>query len=136
MKIKRGQRGQVLVMLFGAMFLGGGLAASVLSSGAALKEMKEDIKALKLEDPRKDRALDIVARWKKTAKPAWKAQQETVDEIARLMANQYTTLNQLDEQFSIQGASMTDAEAQVIGLRDELRSVLSRSEWNRVFASD
>jgi hypothetical protein len=35
------QRGQVLILIFGAMFLGGGLAAGVFSSGTALKYMKK-----------------------------------------------------------------------------------------------
>ena len=132
----RSQRGQVLIIVFGAIFLGGGLAAGVLSSGTTLKAMKKDIKALELEKGRRDRALDILSQWEKAVKPVWKVHSRSNDELVKLMRTQYTTRDALDNQFAAQGDSMSAAEEQVLVFRDELRSVLSKSEWDKVFAKD
>jgi hypothetical protein len=132
----RKQQGQVLVILVGALFLGGaGLAAGVMASGDSLKTMKKSIKSLQLDDAREDRALDVLKRWKKAAKPVHKAHSKTSDQILKLLKNQHTTADDLAAIFSSQADHTNSAEVQVVAFRDELRAILSQSEWDRVFAS-
>jgi hypothetical protein len=127
------QRGQVLILIFGAMFLGGGLAAGVFSSGTALKDMKKDIKQLDLAAHREKQALDILEGWKDTVKPRWKANEKRVDELFSLLEKQHTPAATLEELFVEQAGDVAEAEASVLMLRDELRTVLNRDEWTRVF---
>jgi hypothetical protein len=132
----RRQRGQVLVIIVGTLFLGGaGLATGVLSSGDTLKSMKKNIKALNLADSREDQALDVLKRWKKAAKPVWKAHSKKGDEILDLLEDQYTTEIELRELFAEQADNTADATVQVEGNRDDQRANLSKNEWDRVFAS-
>jgi hypothetical protein len=132
----RRQRGQVLVIIVGTLFLGGaGLATGVISSGDSLKARKKSIKVLNLDDARQDQALDVLKRWKKTAKPVWKMHLKKGDEILDLLEDQYTTEVELRELFAEQADNTADANVQVEGLRDELRAILSQNEWDRVFAS-
>jgi hypothetical protein len=131
----RNQRGQVLVIIIGTLFLGGaGLATGVLSSGETLKAMKKDIKALNLDDAREDQALDVLKRWNKAAKPVWKAHSKKSDEILDLLKDQHTTDVVLRELFAEQADNTANANVQVAGIRDELRAILSKSEWDSVFA--
>ena len=136
MKSRHRQHGQVLIIIVGAVFLGGGLAAGALSSGTALKAMKKEIKALELDGNREEQALDILDRWKKAVKPVWKTHSKRSDEIIKLLEEQHASAAAFMELFSAQTSEMQDAEAQVLMFRDELRTVLSKDEWGRLFASD
>lgn len=136
MRSIRRQHGQVLIIIFGAIFLGGGLAAGVLSSGTALKAMKKEIKALELDENREEQALDILDRWKKAAKPVMKTHSKRSDEIIKLLEEQHTSGAALKGLFSKQTSEMQDAEDQILMIRDELRTVLSKDEWGRLFAHD
>jgi NCAIR mutase (PurE)-related protein len=136
MKAFRRQRGQVLVIVVGSIFLGGGLAAGALSSGATLKAIKKDIKSLEIDASREEQALDIVKNWKKAVKPVWKSQAKHSDQIVKLLQNQHTTAEAVAEQFALQTSEIAGTEAQVLELRDQLRSVLTRDEWERVFSGD
>jgi hypothetical protein len=127
------QRGQVLVIIVGTLFLGGSLSAGIISSGKALKAMKSDIEALQLDEPREDRALDVIKRWKAAAKPVLKTHAKQSDEILELLMDQYTTAEALTVKFSAQNENNANADSQVLALREELRSILSKEEWNRVF---
>ena len=134
MNTLRKQRGQVLVILVGALFLGGaGMAAGVMASGDSLKQIEKSIKSLKLDDAREDQALDVLKRWKKAAKPVHKAHSKTSDELMDLLKDQYTSAEALAEVFTEQAERTASAEVQVVAFRDELRSILSEAEWNRVF---
>lgn len=133
----RKQRGQVLVILVGALFLGGaGLAAGVMASGDSLKKMEKSIKALHLDDEREDRALDVIKRWKKAAKPVHKAHSKTRDVLMDLLGDQHASAEALAEVFSQQADRTNSAEVQVAAFREELRGILSKSEWDRVFAAN
>ena len=133
----RKQRGQVLVILVGALFLGGaGLAAGVMASGDSLKKMEKSIKSLQLDDVREDRALDVLKRWKKAAKPVHKAHSKTRDVLMDLLGDQYTSAEALAEVFSEQADHTNSAEVQVAAFREELRAILNKSEWDRVFAAN
>ena len=130
----RKQHGQVLVILVGALFLGGaGIAAGVMASGDSLKQLEKSIKSLELDDAREDQALDVMKRWKKAAKPVHKAHSKTADELMDLLKDQYTSAEALTEVFSEQADRTATAEVQVVAFRDELRSILNEAEWNRVF---
>ena len=132
----RKQRGQVLIIIVGTLFLGGaGLATGALSSGDTLKAMNKDIKALNLDDAREDQALDVLKRWKKAAKPVWKAHSKKGDEILDLLEDQHTMEVELRELFAEQADNTADANVQVAGIREELRAILKKDEWDRVFAS-
>lgn len=132
----RKQRGQVLVILVGALFLGGaGVAAGVMASGDSLKKMEKSIKSLQLDDARKDRALDVLKRWKKAAKPVHKAHSKTGDEIMDLLKDQHVSAEALAQVFSEQADHTSSAEVQVVAFRDELRAILSKNEWDRVFGA-
>jgi hypothetical protein len=130
------QRGQVLIIIFGAMFLGGGLAAGALSSGAALKAIKKEIKALELDGNREEQALDILDRWKQAVKPVMKTHPKRSDEIIKLLEDQHASAAAFMALFSTQTREMQSAEAQVLMIRDELRTVLRKDEWQRLFARD
>jgi hypothetical protein len=135
MNIVRRQRGQVLVILVGTLFLGGaGLAAGVMSSGSTLKQLKKDIKALELTDAREDQALDVLKRWNKAVKPVAKEHRKHAKELLKMMKEQLTTADALAAEFAAQNNNTLDAGVQVAALRDELRAILSKSEWDRVFA--
>lgn len=133
----RKQRGQVLVILVGALFLGGaGLAAGVMASGDSLKKLEKSVKSLNLDDAREDQALDVLKRWKKAAKPVHKAHSKTGGVLMDLLEDQYTSAEALAEVFSEQADLTAGAEVQVVAFRDELRAILSISEWGRVFAAN
>jgi hypothetical protein len=52
-----------------------------------------------------------------------------------LLEDQYTTEIELRELFAEQADNTADATVQVEGIRDDLRAILSKNEWDRVFAS-
>jgi hypothetical protein len=136
MKLRHAQRGQVLVIVLGALFLGGGMAAGALSSGSTLKQLGKDIKALELDESREDRALDVLKRWQKSVKPMWKTHSKRTDEVIELLEDQYTTAETIREIFQLQSGDMADAELVVLGYREELRTVLGKDDWERVFAGN
>ncbi len=133
MNTVRRQRGQVLIIIFGAMFLGGGLAAGVFSSGTAVKDMKKEIKQLDLDADREKQALDILEGWNDAVKPMWKANEKRVDEFFSLLEKQHTPAATLEALFVEQSGDAAEAEVKILMLRDELRATLTRDEWARVF---
>lgn len=136
MNTARKQKGQVLTLLICAIFLGGaGVAAGIMASGESTKKMEKGVKALQLDDSRRDQALDVLKRWKKAAKPMYKAHSKANDELVDLLKDQYAPAEAISEVFTEQADRTVSAEVQLLALRDELRSILSEAEWNRVFAA-
>lgn len=130
------QRGQVLILLLGGLFLGGGIAAGLLTTGQPLKDIEKRAKALPLDEVREQRVLELMDAWKDVSKPAWKTRGEPADEIVRLVGERSATREQFLAEFDRLRAAMDAAHEQVLPIREQLRDTLSRDEWNALFAVD
>ncbi len=130
------QRGQVLILLLGGLFFGGGIAAGLLSTGQPLKDIEKRAKAMPLDETRSEQVLDLVDTWKEISKPTWKTRGEPADEIVRLVGERGATREQFLAEFDRLRSAMDAAQDQVLPIREQLRDTLSRDEWNRLFVTD
>ena len=134
MHIGRRQHGQVLVILLGALFLGGGVATGVITTGMSLKDLDKRIKDLDLSEAREEEARDFVSQWEDVTRSALKQREDRIDRILELLGDKATSDAELHAAFGDLHAEGDETLANVLSLRDELRTLLSEGEWNRLFA--
>ena len=81
-----GQGGQVLIILLGVMFLGGG-AASVVAfvQGQSPKEMKEVVKKVVSDDKRRDTVLMVIEDWEKRKEEQDKEFKKGQEHLVKIM---------------------------------------------------
>ena len=130
------QRGQVLLIIFATLFLGGGIATGVFSSGKSIKSLKKGIQSMQLEESRKDAVLDILDRWQDIAEPSQAGYESHAHAILELIGNQDASRAQFDELLQRQRDALLEAEDELLPLRDELRSALDKQQWNQLFGVD
>jgi uncharacterized protein YneF (UPF0154 family) len=104
------QHGQVLMIIFASLFLGGGIATGVFSSGKSIKSLQKTARSMT------QRSLKSHTR-----------------ALLDLIGNQGSTQAQFDELLLRHRAALLEAENELLPLRDELRSTLDQQEWARLF---
>jgi hypothetical protein len=127
------QHGQVLMIIFASLFLGGGIATGVISSGKSIKSLQKTVRSMALEESRRDAVLAILDRWQGIAEPPQRSLKTHTRAFLDLIGNQGSTQAQFDELLLQHRAALLEAEKELLPLRDELRSTLDQQEWARLF---
>ena len=133
MNLRNRQLGQIMWIILGMLFLGGGAATGVFSTGKSIDSIRKDVKALRLEGARQEHVHALLDRWKEIAEPAG----EDFNEYGQLLLDLITRQDASEQDFSAvlarQRGELQQSEDLLLPLRDELRAALEKEEWDRLF---
>ena len=133
MKQRGHQRGQVMLIILGSLFLGSGAVTGTFATGKSIKSLKKDVQRLEIGETRRAQVLDLFDRWDAISEPAVKDFEVYGRSLVKLLRPQQASSEQFHDLMERHRGSTRDAEARLLPLRDELRATLSRDEWDRLF---
>lgn len=133
MKLRRRQRGQIMLIILGSLFLGGGAVTGAFATGQSLKSLRKEAQQLDIGTARRDEVLALIDRWEAVSAPAVKDFEDYGRALLALLREQQASPPDFHDLMERQRQSARAAEERLLPLRDELRATLTRSEWDRLF---
>jgi uncharacterized membrane protein YgaE (UPF0421/DUF939 family) len=125
------QSGQILILLLGALFLGGG-AASVVAfvHGQSPKEMKEAVKKVVSDDKPRDAALTIIEDWEKGKKEQEKEFQKERAQLVKIMKRHDAKREEADLAAVKLDESIRAMDRSFLDMRFGVKNQLTKKEWD------
>jgi uncharacterized membrane protein YgaE (UPF0421/DUF939 family) len=125
------QGGQVLIILLGVMFLGGG-AASVIAfvQGQSPKEMKEAVKKVVSDDKRRDAVLTVIEAWEKGKKEQDKEFKKGQEQLVQIMKRHDAKREEADRVAAKLDESIRDLDRSFLEMRFRAKDQLTKEEWD------
>jgi len=133
MNLHKRQSGQLMLIVLGTLFLGGGTATGVFVSGKTIDSIRRDVKAIRLDAHRQEEVIALLDHWVAIADSASDALPEYASALMDLVRRQDATRVDFQRVLERQRVAFREAEGELLPLRDQLRTTLSRDEWNRLF---
>jgi uncharacterized protein HemX len=126
-----GQGGQVLIILLGVMFLGGG-AASVVAfvQGQSPKEMKEAVKKAVSDDKRRNGVLTVIEDWEKGKKEQEKEFKKGQEQLVQIMKRHDAKREEADRVAEKLDASIRDMDRSFLDMRFRVMELVTKEEWD------
>jgi ParB-like chromosome segregation protein Spo0J len=124
------QGGQVLIILLGALFLGGG-AASVLVfvQGQSPKAIKEAVKKAVSDDKRRDSALTIIEDWEKGKQEQEEEFRRERAQLMKIMKRHDAKREEADLVAAKLDASILAMDRSFLDMRFDVKDQLTKAEW-------
>jgi Glu-tRNA(Gln) amidotransferase subunit E-like FAD-binding protein len=128
------QKGQVLIILLGALFLGGSAATiQTMATGKSIETLESDVKRIVKDPDRAQAVLKILEQWKAEGTAFWKAQENHQEALHALIARHDATR----EAFAKLEVSIASVDAryteEFMNIRASIRENMTRQEWQAVF---
>lgn len=128
------QKGQVLIILLGALFLGGSAATiQTMATGKSIDTLESDVKRVVKDPGRAQEVLKILEQWKTDGTVFWKAQDYHQEALHALVARHDATR----EEFAALEASIDSVDARYteafMNIRASIHENMTRQEWQAVF---
>jgi hypothetical protein len=128
------QKGQVLIILLGALFLGGSAATiQTMATGKSIDTLESDVKRVVKDPGRAQAVLKILEQWKTEGTVFWKAQESHQEAIHALIARHDATR----EEFAKLEVSIASVDAryteEFMNIRASIHENMTRQEWQAVF---
>ena len=127
------QRGQIMLIILGTLFLGAGAATGVFTSGKSIGSIRKEVGRMHLEAARQERVYDLLDRWEEIAEPAQRGFEEYGQALLDLVARQDATAADFQAVLGRQRDELKRSEGQLLPVREALRETLSEDEWRRLF---
>jgi hypothetical protein len=127
------QRGQIMLIILGTLFLGAGAATGVFTSGKSIESMRKDVRGLQLDAIRQQRIYDLLDRWEDIADPAAQGFEAYGESLLALMRRQNASREEFEAVLGRQRSELAEAERRLLPLRDEMRAALTEEQWNQLF---
>lgn len=96
MKLRNRQLGQIMWIILGALFLGGGAATGLFTVGKSIDSIRKEVQELKLEGGKQDHVYALLDRWKAIAEPTEKDFSEYGQVVLDLVMRQDTSEQDFD----------------------------------------
>jgi len=120
----------MLIALFTLLFLGGGGGSYVLGQ---VDLLMDNVKAVVQADDRRKPAIDILKELEDDGKDYQKKQKKHVEDLDELTEKRSFDTAKADAIWDAMFKDMESFHAQALSRRQELKSVVKREEWPRVF---
>ena len=134
MTLQTNQRGQVLIILVGMLFLGGAtLAAGVFGTGKSLDDVEKAVNKQVADESRRNAAGKVIGLWSSDVNGFLEQSKDRQEALARLMRRHDATRPEFTAFLSAQASANDEVEQHVLDYRFALKQQLTREEWGRVF---
>ena len=133
MKHISNQRGQVLIILFSTLFLGGAATITTFTEGHSAKDMKKAVKKVVADDARKDEILELIDTWNKDKKKYDKEISKGRKSIAKVMERYDGTRQELQKEAARLDKAIQKSDRSYLDLRFNSKEKITRDEWNAIY---
>ena len=129
-------RGQVLILLVGALFLGGGaaLTGTLFWTGKSPETMRDDLKSLELSKDRVSTCNAIIERWETSHEEHAASLSDTEQRVEKLLRSADSTRSEIEAICNAENQNIDRAVDSALAYRQELRDALSAEEWRALFS--
>ena len=125
------QRGQILIILFGSMFLGGAASVTTFVEGSSTKDVKKAIKKIVPDETRKDEILTLIKQWDKQHKKTRKQVKKEQKALLKVLTNYDGSRDQMQHAADILNESIDDEDKVFLDLKYSMREKLTKEEWEQ-----
>ena len=125
------QRGQILIILFGSMFLGGAASVTTFVEGSSTKDVKKAIKKIVPDETRKDEILTLIKQWDKQHKKTRKQVKKEQKALLKVLTNYDGSRYQMQHATDILNESIDDEDKVFLDLKYSMREKLTKEEWDQ-----
>lgn len=131
MKNSAKQRGQILIILFGSMFLGGAASVTTFVEGSSTKDVKKAIKKIVPDETRKDELLTLIKQWDKQHKKTRKQVKKEQKALLKVLTSYDGSRDQVQHAADILNESIDDEDKVFLDLKYSMREKLTKEEWEQ-----
>jgi len=121
----------MLIALFTLLFLGGGGNSYVLGQ---IDVLTGNVKAVVQGEDRRKQAVELLKELEDDAKDYQKRQKKHAEDLEKLTESRTFDAAAVDAIWEAMFRDMESFHALSLSRRQELKSVVNRNEWSRVFA--
>jgi len=121
----------MLIALFTLLFLGGGGNSYVLGQ---IDVLTGNVKAVVQADDRRKQAVELLKELEDDAKDYQKRQKKHAEDLEKLTESRTFDAAAVDAIWEAMFRDMESFHTLALSRRQELKSVVNRNEWSRVFA--
>lgn len=131
MKRISGQGGQILIILLGVMFLGGG-AASVIAfvQGQSPREMKEAVKKTVSDEKRRNAVLTVIEDWEKRKEEQDKEFKKGQEQLVKILKRHDAKREEADRVAAELDKSIRDLDRSFLEMRFSVKDQITKKEWD------
>lgn len=125
------QRGQILIILFGSMFLGGAASVTTFVEGSSTKDVKKAIKKIVPDETRKDEILTLIKQWDKKHKKTRKQVKKEQKSLLKVLTSYDGNREQMQQVADILNESIDREDRVFLDLKYSMREKLTKEEWEQ-----
>lgn len=131
MKNSTKQRGQILIILLGSMFLGGAASVTTFVEGSSTKDVKKAIKKIVADETRKDEILTLIKQWDKQHKKTRKQVKKEQKALLKVLTSHDGSRDEMQHAADILNESIDSEDKVFLDLKYSMREKLTKEEWDQ-----
>jgi len=134
MKESMTQRGQILIILLGSMFLGGAASVTTFVEGSSTKDVKKAIKKVITDETRREDIVSLLSEWDKKKKKTRKQVEKEQKALLKVLTSYDGTRQAMQQAAEILNDSIDDEDRVFLDLKYSMREKFIKEEWDRFWA--
>ena len=128
------QRGQILILLAGWLFFGGGASSALVVYDRPAKEMKKVIKRVITDADRRDAILSDLSRWKSGQKKLDKEASSDRKELLKTLRRKDAERSEAEPIMAKLDETFLRMDRNFLDLRFRVKEQVSSAEWAEIVA--
>ncbi|HXH94334.1 MAG TPA: hypothetical protein VNN25_22345 [Thermoanaerobaculia bacterium] len=128
------QRGQILILLAGWLFFGGGASSALVVYDRPAKEMKKVIKRVITDADRRDVILSDLSRWKSGQKKLDKEASSDRKELLKTLRRKDAERSEAEPIMAKLDETFLKMDRNFLDLRFRVKEQVSSAEWAEIVA--
>jgi hypothetical protein len=125
------QRGQILIILFGSMFLGGAASVTTFVEGSSTKDVKKAIKNIVPDEDRKDEIISLIKQWDKQKKKTRKQVKKEQKALLNILTSHDGSRQAMQQAAVILNESIDNEDKDFLDLKYRMREKMTKEEWEQ-----
>lgn len=125
------QRGQILIILLGSMFLGGAASVTTFVEGSSTKDVKKAIKKIVPDEARKDEIISLIKQWDKKKKKTRKQVQKEQKALLKVLTSDDGARQGIQQAAVILNESIDNEDMIFLDLKYSMREKMTKEEWDQ-----
>jgi hypothetical protein len=128
------QRGQILILLAGWLFFGGGASSALVVYDRPASEMKKTIKRVITDVDRRDAILSNLSQWKSAQKKQDKKVRADRKDLFKILGRQSTQRSEVEPIMARLDDRFAGMDRDFLDFRFRVKEQVSSAEWAQLVA--
>jgi hypothetical protein len=128
------QRGQILILLAGWLFFGGGASSALVVYDRPASEMKKTIKRVITDVDRRDAILSALSQWKSAQKKQDKKVKADRKDLFKILGRQSSQRSEVEPIMARLDDRFVGMDQNFLDFRFRVKEQVSSAEWAQIVA--